>query len=323
MADLPWRKTHIRFTSAPLCPPKSGTVAEERRLLSRVAKLTQLRSLHLDLSLDPSGCTLNAMRRHAPLPAHLSALTALTSLQLELPDCYEPAGDSWERQQQDGRRHAAWEEVREAHRTSLLSALRHMPHLQDLTCRKLWLQPSELACLTALTSLTLGGLLPPERQQPNGNSIAAAVCTLPPRLQTLILAGGASPSFLATFQPPPSLKEFNVSCVRFGMADVSPYFELLPQAARDVSSAAVLLAGFAARAVRIVAECCAGLLEPFEDAADSHEAWIRGLGPLSTSLKDLTIQGVQLLVGDLACLVSTLPELRVSDMHGVCRRKQK
>ncbi len=300
-------------TAVPLQP--SGAVAEQKKLLSAVCKLPQLRSLRLDLSLDPNSCTLNAMSRHASVPSHLSTLTALTKLQLELSDCFEPAGDSWRRQGRDGPQHAAWEEVREAHRTALLSALRHMPHLQDLTCRKLWLRPSEAASLTALTSLTLGGLLPPERQQPKGNSIAAAVCTLPPQLRTLTLASGASPSFLAAFQPPPSLTEINVSCIRFGRADVSLGWRLLPQPARDVGPAAELLARSEPRAVKIVADCGAFVMKPPEGAADGHEAWIRGLGPLGTWLEDLTLTGVHLLVGDLVCLASTLPKLTVSRIH--------
>ncbi len=277
-----------------------------------MAKLTQLRSLRLMLSLDPNRCTLNAMRRRATGPTRLSTLTALTSLQLQLPDCYEPAGDSWQRQQQDGQRHAAWEEVRETHRTALLFALRCMPHLQHLDCSGLWLRPSELASLTALASLTLGGLLPPEPQQPESISAAAPWTLLPAQLRTLTLASGASPGFLAAFQPPPSLKHFYVSRVHFGMQDVSPGCRLLPQVASDVSQAVVLLARAEPWTAAIVADCGALSMTPPGDAAAGHEEWIRGLRPLGTRLQHLTIKGVQLRVGDLVCLVSMLPNLTVS-----------
>ncbi len=311
---------HLSAT-VPLQP--SGAVAEQKKLLSTMCKLTQLRSLRLELSLGAGSCTLYAMRQHATVLVHLSTLTALTSLDLELPSCYEPAGDSWQRQLQDGHQHAAWEEVREAHRTAVLSALRCMPQLQDLICRKLWLRPSDLASLTAsLTSLILGGLLPPEQQQQDSSS-AAASCTLPPQLRTLALAGGASPSCLAAFQPPPSLMEINVSCIRFGRADVSLDCWLRPQAARDVSAAAELLARSEPRACKIVADCGNGPMQPPGGAADGHEPWIRGLEPLGTWLEDLTMRGVQLLVGDVVCFASMLPKLRVSDVHSRLRRPQK
>ncbi len=286
-------------------------------MLSTITTLTQLRSVNLNLA-DPTISSPDAARHHAATWLYLSALTALTSLKLELSDCYKSAGDSWRRQQQDGEEHEAWEEVREVQRTSLLSALRAMPQLQHLDCRTLSLRLSEAAFLTALTSLTLGGLLPPP-QQPHSNS-AAAPGALPPQLRALTLAGGTSPTLLAAWQPPPGLTQLHVSCIRFGTSDVSPELQLRPEMARCVSLAAELLARLSGREpfadVAIVADCGDLPMQPPVDAALGHVEWIRGLAPLGTWLETVKVEGVRLHVGDLVCLVSTLPQLRVGEGPG-------
>ncbi len=303
-----------------MCPPKPGTVANEAKLLSAASKLKMLRSLRLDLSLDTTGCPLKAVRTHATSPTCLKALTALTSLRLRLADCYEPAGDSWRRQQEDGVQLEAWEEVREVQRTSLLSALRAMPQLQHLDCRTLWLRPSEAASLTALTSLTLGGLLPLQEGMAAG-AAAAASGALPPQLRTFTLAGGTSPTVLAGLQPPTCLTQLKVSCIRFGMTDVSPECRVLPDVVRDVTPAAELLARLRDRpwfpGMVIAADCGNIPMEPREDPGQGHVEWIGGLEPLGTRLGDLTLKGVRLRVGDLVSLVSTLPQLRVSTLKAL------
>ncbi len=276
--------------------------------------LTQLRSLQLTICLSPSSCSPDAMRPHAKCLGDLGGLTALTSLHLGLSDCYMPAVDSWRRQQQDGSQLEAWEEVREVQRTSLLSALSCMPQLQHLYCSTLWLRPSEAASLTALTSLTLGGLLPPPPQQPVGNR-AAASGSLPPQLRTLFLLGDVSPSTLAALQPPPSLTALGVNCIRFGTSDASPDCRVLPKAVRDFGLAMRLLTSLQTEGhwegLTVAADCGPRPMGPPEAGPQGHTGWIVELAVLDTWLTYIKLEGVRLRVGDVACLVSSLPRLQV------------
>ncbi len=293
--------------------------AETSRVLSSVCGLTGLRSLRLDLRLHPDNMTLDAVRPHATSLAQLGALTVLTRLHLELSDCYEPAGDSWDKQQEDGEEHEAWEEVREVQRTSLLSALRCMPQLQDLSCRTLWLRPSEAASLAALTSLTLGRLLAPQDGMAAGVA-APASGALPPQLRTLSLRAGASPSVLAALQPPPSLTELDLSSIRFGTTDVSRGCKVLPEAVQAFGEAVRLVMHYLPkcrqqeqRRIQVVAACGDDLMMPPDQAGcEGHAGWIRQLAPLGAWLTGLQIRGIRLTHGDLQCLVSELPNLQAS-----------
>ncbi len=287
-------------------------------MFTTLSSLIQLRTLRLALYGFSATSSPDTFRPHATCVAHLSTLTALTSLHLELPSCYEPAGDSWWRQQADGREHEAWEEVREVHRASLLSALRAMPQLQHLYCFRLWLRASEAASLTALTSLTLGGLLPPpqlQQQQPVTDSLAGASAAggLPPHLCTLTLTGGISPKVLAALHPPPSLTQLDASRIRFGTSDVSPGCRMQPVVMKDVRTAAVLLgrlmAGTCHKEITFKADC--GMEQLRAPWVAGHVEWIRGLAPLGTWLEGLKLERVRLQHADVVCLVSTLPMLRV------------
>ncbi len=305
----------------------TGCTAAEAQLLASMSTLTQLRSLDLRLLVDPDACSPDTVRPHATCLACLGALTALTRLRLELSDHYVPAGDSWRKRCEEGEEHEAWEEVRGAQRTSLLSALRRMPQLRQLRCSELWLRPSEAASLTALTGLHLGGLLaPPAAAAPSVNVTAAEdtarspAGALPPQLRMLTLAFGASPSTLAALQPPPSLTELDASCICFGMSDVSPDGRVLPKAVQDFRSAVHLLAPLLPRKLRypfyILADCGPRPMGPPEAGPRGHVQWMRELAVLDTGSLDLTLKGVQLRVGELACLASALPKVQV----GLCAR---
>ncbi len=301
-----------------LCPTlyASVDVDLEAQLLSTVGTLTQLRSLHLN-EFPVSGSP-DAVRPHATCLAHLGALTALTSLHLQMSAFYIPAGDSWRRQQEDrADDFEAWEEVRKVQRTSLLSALRAMPQLQHLECSKLLLRPSEVASLAALTSLEIGELQLPWQPLAEGVAVAFDAWPLPPQLRQLTLPDGVSPSALAALQPPLNHTVFDVPCIRFGMFDVSPDCRVLPKAAQDFGQAVGLLAHCASSSGRRYLLVDAdfsdeGPMEPPEGWAQGHAGWIKELAVLDQQLEGLTMHGIRLRVGDIACVVSTLPGLRVS-----------
>ncbi len=305
----------------------------ETQLLSTVSTLTQLRSLNLSLLVNPHACTPDSVRPHATCLACLGALTALTSLHLSLQAGRKVYGDSWKEQTEAGAEHVAWAEVTEVQRSSLLSALRCMPQLQDLSCAKLWLRLYEVTPLTALTRLTLGGLLPPH-VAPTGDGAASAVAaatsaaaasvgagasasggSLPPQLRAFDLWEAIAPSALAALQPPTSMTKLHVSCIRFGMSDVSPDCRVLPKAVRDFGLAARRLAPFLLpeywHDLTVAADCGDRPMGPPEAGAQSHTGWIRQMDVLS-ALTHLRFQGVRLYVGDLACLVATLPDLEAS-----------
>ncbi len=313
---------HKALTCVPCWLPVCSTVAEaprlESRIYSAVAQLRTLHSLHLTTSnLDPTVGFPEALRPHATCVARLSALTALTSLYLNLANYYEHHGDSWERQQQDGEQHGAWCEVREAHRTSLLSALRCMPQLQHLDCPTLWLRASELpAALTALTSLTLGGLLPPPAGgHPLGLRDAGHGVALPPRLQEMVLQQGISPRALAELQPPPSSFHLDVSVMSFGMSDVLIDGHVRPEAVAVVGAAVRTLVACRSQAddgphrICITEDGSPCLLLPREESPSGHMEWIQQLQGLDV-FKKLELESISLSTADLCCLGQVLPGLK-------------
>ncbi len=253
----------------------------EPGLLDAICKLRQLQQLHLVIHLDPAATSPDRLRPYAAWLCQLNALAALVRLHLELPDCCQSTGDSWARRAKDGDVHQAWEGVREQLRTSLLSALRCMPQLQHLQCPTLVLQPAEAASLTALTSLTLATLQPPELL-PNGGSAAPAPAPasaapgrasaaaprqaagmLFPQLQALTLTEGASPRTLAALAPLSSLTSLKVSCIRFGMSDVAAGCRVRPEAVEAFEPAMQLLAErFRQTHVVVRADCGEGPMEP-------------------------------------------------------------
>ncbi len=159
--------------------------------------------------------------RHGPVAAsmaRLSALTALTSLHMQLSGCYMDCGDSWYSADEEGHSHDALEGVREAHLAALVSALRRLPQLQHLACPRQSLRPEDVIQLSGLTSLTLAVLLSPAAAPPKG----APGWPLPPQLRELILEHSTSPLALAALQPSPSLALMRAPVLRFGMSHVTP-----------------------------------------------------------------------------------------------------
>ncbi len=297
----------------------------QAQLHSTVSTLTQLRSLKLTLLVDPDTCTPDTVRPHATCVARLGALTSLTHLGLNVHPGHMFDGDSWREQQEAGVDHVAWAEVTEVQRTLLLSALRAMPQLQHLSCFRLWLRPSEVAPLTALTSLTVGGLLPPQAAPTAANAGAASCASggsLPPHLQTLALWEAVPPSALAALQPPPSLKELKVPGIRFGMSDVSPDCRVLPEAMQESGLAAQRLAPYLRlewwRELEVAGDCGPRPMGPPEAGPRGHTGWIVELAMLS-SRSQVKFDRVRLRVGDLACLVATLPKLQASTAVHSCR----
>ncbi len=306
----------------------AGDPVTELHVLDTVAQLKTLRSLDLCINLpEEIICRpdLSALRPNAPCVAHLSALTALTRLRLVMSECYEHAADSYTAHfgaaPEGG---GSWAEVQEAHRTSLLAALRCMPQLQHLHCPTLWLTAGDAAPLTALTSMSLAGLLPPPLEQPSmqpatvgalrnptkavGRAVAIA---LPPQLRELTLLKRTSPRALALLQPPPSLIELDFNELSFGTTDVTVEGRLRPEAVDAVGAAVQLLLRFCCchyNKFIVGADGGPGPLQPREDSPDGHMEWIRQLKGL-TVCGSVLLDKIELSAGDLCCLAQTLPGL--------------
>ncbi len=302
----------------------------DAHLFGVVSHLRTLRRLHLVNDWYLANCTPNAVRPHATCVARLSALTGLKHLGLVLSDCYEHDGHSYYKQRQDDEQHGAWVEVREAHRTSLLSALRCMPQLLQLYCPTLWLRPSEAAPLAALTSIILGGLLPPPAGAGPGGLAGgggsparlAAGVPLPPQLQELSLKVGASPRALAQLQPPPSLVHLDVGLLRFGVSDVDED-RLRPEAVAAVGPAVRTLVAcrhptHGPSHIRIRADAGAGQLLPREGSPNGHMEWVQQLRGLE-AFRNLTLTDVRLRPADLCCLGQALPDLQGKPQCNQCR----
>ncbi len=292
-----------------------------------MAQLSSLRSLHLLTTLHPDAHTPADLLPHASSIGRLSALTALTHLQLDLPRLYEDLGDSWSQRQKDGspQDQAEWCAVREAHHTSLVSALCCMPQLQHLDCPTLWLRPSEAASLTALTSLTLGGLLPPAPPtSATGRGVATlggSVWALPPRLEQLAAEVVASPRVLAHLQLPPSFRSLLVDCIRLGTRDVMPDDWRIEREAFDAMGPAVQrLVSHPGEdpqswTVCIDSDGCAERLRPLTPGPAHHKEFLRRLQGLDV-FGVLELCGLELSAGDLCILGQTLPNLRGEECAG-------
>ncbi len=331
-----------------------------------VAQLTSLQTLRIRTEVDLHVChEAEEFAPNASCVSHLSALTALTRLHLERTACYEHTGGSdihspggvnlaefeevqdSEEEESDSEDEASrcpWCKLRDAHRTSLLSALRAMPQLQHLHCPTLWLRPAEAASLAALTSLTLGGLLAPlslVREHAFHRSRSSAFFplaatpdpapgALPPRLQELTLQNAVSPKVLALLHPPPSFARLTVRTLRFGVWDVDPEeaHQLLPQAVSSVAPAVQLLTAFPCpdnrdtpskthkidevnnRAICIQAAGCWWRMQPRTGALGGHSEWVRQLQGLDVVYGHLALEHMELSAEDMCCLGQTLPHLR-------------
>ncbi len=315
-------------------------------MVQAVAQLTSLRSLSLHAALAPASSTPEELAPHAASVSCLTALTALTRLDLRSSRCYETHGDRWSVILHHD---IALEDIREAHRTSLLSALRAMPQLQHLHCPTLWLRPSEAAPLTALTSLSVGGLLPPSPPGAGvhghlaagmgldaapGHGVAPAPGNsnvqgdparegpLPAGLQELRLSTGASPCTLAALQLPAPVRSVHCSALILGCRDVEQ-LECITQEALEALGPAVRLLSrpetrCGAHTVQVVVDGGPGLLKPRQDTPAGHVEWLQQLAGLG-AFESLMLSGVELRAGDVACLVRMWPNVTVSVESCVCR----
>ncbi len=304
----------VCYTSS-LCTT-AGSFAHEDGIISSILQLTQLRALYLTIPVDPDEWTPDNFANYATSLARLSALAALTELELDLSPCYQMGGDSLHMMLEGEDDHELWAQVREVHRTSLLSALRAMPQLQRLHCPTLWLRPSEAATLTALTRLQLGGLLPP---LPGESSSSSNL--LPPRLADLCLDLAVSPRALASLQIPSTLTLLRACRLRFGMSDVNQETcQLLPETVAAVGPAVRLIKAFQpngslGRSWLLTADGAARPLLPRAGVPGGHAEWLRQLGALDGV--DLALRGFALQGEDVCCLAQTLGKVQVSQPWGL------
>ncbi len=280
----------------------AGSPTHEDSILASIAQLPSLRVLRLRTALDPALCKPDALAPYATSPTRLSALTGLTWLMLDLSPCYEHHGDSWQQRCKEGGHHESWCEVREQHRASLLSTVRCMQQLKHLDCTTLWLQPSEGATLTALTSLSVGGLLPPAL---DGSSSNGSAVTLPPRLQTLALDAVVSPRALANLQIPESLTALDAWGLGFGMSDIEAGNRLRPDAVEAVGPAMRLIKDLRSDKpawcnLSVQADGASGLLQPRAGVPDSHVEWLGHLSGFPGT--ELELHGLSLQYEDVCCL---------------------
>ncbi len=146
---------------------------------------------------------------------------------------------------------------------------------------------------------------------------AMAPWALPSQLQELHLADGASPSILRLLQLPPSIKRIRAPGLCFGMYDTLAGCLAVPEA---VGPAVQLLAKYAGNVdscFRVEADCDSDPMEPHEEGALSHTEWISQLAGLPPAVTKLELRHVRLRVGDVACLASALPNIKV----GTCAPK--
>ncbi len=297
-------------------------------MYTSVPQLTGLRSLHLRLHADErsAGCRAVDLKPHAAHLARLSSLTALTHLHLDLHSCYQHTHNSWYLHQLgEGNEHDDWCNVREAHRTTLLSVLGHMKQLQHLHCPTLWLAPAEAAPLTALTGLHLGGLLPTRGEYcvpmagaagGRGGPTCFPVGSLPPLLRELHLHGAEPARLLAGLQLPSSLACLSVNRIRFGMSDMAEEDGRLTQeAVQAVGPVVRRLVRYrggrrGSGSITILGEGSACRMQPREGSPEGHVEWVRQLQGLDCVVGHLTLDTITLSAEDLRCLGETLPHLK-------------
>lgn len=313
-------------------------VWHEASILKAVGQLRSLQSLCLRTVVDPRACTPQHIAPHAASVMRLSALTSLTRLEFQPSSCYADRNGAWSMLELDGQDRHAWRMVREVHRGALLDALRAMPLLQHLRCPTLGLRQPDAAPLTALTSLTLGGLLPsqPLHEEGNdGNAVPvgahgsarsgagganssgedkAPPALWPPRLQELMCDNGASPQALAALRLPGSLRRFSCPVLRLGVLDLQAGRHITQRALEALGPAVRLLTNpatlHAEDSVEVVVDGGPELLQPRMSWLWGHAGWLGQLAGLDV-FRGVKLKGVALHVGDVHCLVRTWPNVRV------------
>ncbi len=298
----------------PLC---AGTSPASTGVFGILSQLTDLRSLQLRYISQAT--SPEAARPHATCVARLSALTALTRLELAPKVWSAIEYDGWYDWATDRDLHGAWCEVREVQRAALLSALHCMPQLQRLWCGVDWLRPSELPSLAALTCLTLGGLLPPDA----GQEPRSACVDMPPKLHTLRLRTGVSPRALALLRPSATFARLGVGVLQFAVSDVTADGLLLQETVEAVGPAVRLLLAHRDSHFRpaghsdadpyaklTISGRTSDFLRPWEGSCCGHMEWVRQLQGLDEAFECVVLEGLDLSPADLSCLGRTLCNLK-------------
>lgn len=279
--SLPLQYRSFPSAAPPFLAP--GGPWAEACLLDCVSGLTSLQSLtlHWRLQHDASPAEWRGLGAEDHEPAHvhtthllrLSTLTNLRELDLVAPH-HRRFDLKWDQElQHSGPDLAHCRAVWAEQRASLLAALRAMPRLRALHCPHMYFEGSELAALTSLGALSIGGFIPsfvadqmrlaPEDSAGYAVAVAAAAAaadpaaapgrttapiTLPPKLEILHLAHGGFLSALVAIQPPPSLRTVNLgrsACDRvhlhFSTTTSREGYGLVPSTAADFRRAAELL----------------------------------------------------------------------------------
>ncbi len=304
--------------------------------MEQLTQLTHLRSL--SLAVKPNGgwqlAHAESLSAHNDCLEHLSCLTALTRLELQLEAVCEPWGDSYIEYQralaqpaycEDDYEIRMYEAITERRHT-LVYALRDMPSMQRLSCPGLWITPSELAPLpSSLIHLEIEGLLPPTFDE---IADAEALDTpllwdLPPQLRELRLLGyAACPRALAAIRPPPEVKGqthgLKLHCfqLRFGVDDVVGSRGRLWDASEEaVGPALELLRATRPRpgewTLQVAADGSKWPMGPPEDEEEGHEGWIGQLQAAGEACTGLVLHNMSLRAGDLEALTRAMPQLKV------------
>ncbi len=195
-----------------------------------------------------------------------------------------------------------------------------MPQLQHLRCPTLRLNASEAATLSALTTLSIAGLLPPPPeagQSGASGTTSASPQPLPPMLRELSLDTAASPRLLAGLMVPPGLAAIRAAKLRIGMSDAAPEGCMSLETVEAMGPALQLLGAMqAVDAEHTHSELSLDWdggpepLQPQQGSATGHPEWLVHLRELKGT-RSLEWQSFELTIGDLCCLAQALgPDVR-------------
>ncbi len=344
--------------------PPGGPWAEAC-LLECVAGLTSLRSLTLcwRLQHDASPAEwrgLGGDPEHVHVhTTHLLRLSTLTNLQeLDLVAPHHRRFDlKWDQElQHTGPDLAHCRAVWAEQRSSLLTALRAMPRLRALHCPHMYFEGSELAALTSLGALCIGGFIPsfvadqmqlaPEESAGYAVAVAAtaaaadpaaapgrttAPITLPPKLEILQLGHGGFLSALVAIQPPPSLRSVSLGSrgatdrihLHFSTTTSREGYGLVPSAAADFRRVAELLSLCHVPAAHRSADRRRELSIAGRAAPDALQGPLGEVGHgrwlrelQPLGLRRLVLTNLQLEMGDLLVIAESLDTLQVGGGRG-------
>lgn len=160
--------------STPFGPPIPTVQA---RLLSTVGQLTDLRSLSLEYQCHCHQHEDGVPAHDLSSLRHLSTLTRMASLDLNLYHYKTEAVIPFE---DDDEAYAHWQRLWPEQRAALTGALHLMPHLATFSSRTLHMCASDFAPLTCLRRVSLGGLLAEGHHNPSAQPLSACAYRSPP-----------------------------------------------------------------------------------------------------------------------------------------------